>query len=211
MAVDAVKSTAITNLDATPYIPNSAGQGASGRLKSIDGFCAATATGLQSAGSVYKLCRIPTGAIIKSVNIATDKAPDVTASNVLSLDVGLVFSDSTIDGTQAALQALIPTTANTGGTVTLATYTAANKIFGNINPASATLALLPTDLVFNGIGSTYNFLGITQQPIWQTFGFTDGRGSPADPNGFFDLYVYVKTAATTGQACNIYGRVAYVY
>jgi hypothetical protein len=84
-------------------------------------------------------------------------------------------------------------------------------MFGHVNPSSASAALGPTDEVFNGIGTTYNFKGITQQPLYNTFGFTDGRGSPADPNGYFDLFVYVNTPATTGQACNIYGRVSYIY
>lgn len=211
MAKDAVLSASITNRDANPFIMNSAGQGAAGNMKTVDDFCAATAAGLQTAGSYYKLCRIPTGAILKSVTLATDKAPDITASPVLSLDLNLIFSDSTTDGTQAALQNLIPTTANTGGTVSIATYTNANKIFGHVNPSSASAAVGPTDEIFNGIGSTYNFSGLVGQPVWQTFGFTNGIGSPADPNGWFDLFVYVNTPATTGQACNIYGRVTYVY
>lgn len=210
MAADTVKSLAITNLDATPYTPNSAGQGAAGIRKTVDGFCAATSAGLQTVASTYRLCRIPTGAIIKSVMLATDKAPDVTTTVVLAIDLHLIFSDSTIDGTQSALQGLLPTTANTGGTVTVATYTAANKIFGTVKSTGPTVLLPANELVFNGIGTNYNFTGITQQPIWQTFGFTDGRGSPADPNGYFDLFAYVATAAVTGQACNIYGRVDYV-
>jgi hypothetical protein len=209
MAVDAVKSQSITNLDATPIVPNTAGQGATGRRVEVDDWVTTTATGLQSAGSSYRICRFPTGAVIKSVILATDKSPDVTATAVVSLDLNVIFSDSTKDGTPTNLQGLIPTTANTGGTVTLATYTNANKIFGHVNPGNTPALVGPTDYVFAGIGTTYNFLGITQQPLWQTFGFTDGRGSPADPGGYFDLLVYVATAATTGQACNLYARVAY--
>jgi hypothetical protein len=210
MAVDAVKSQSITNLDATPIVPNTAGQGATGRRVEVDDFVTTTATGLQSAGSSYRIVRIPTGAVIKSVTIATDKSADVTASTaVLALDVNLAFSDSTKDGTPANLQGLIPTTANTGGTTTLASYSSPNKIFGTVKAVVTPAVIGPTEYVFNGIGTTYNFLGLTQQPLWQTFGFTDGRGSPADPGGYFDLLVYVLTAATTGQACNLYARVAY--
>lgn len=209
MAKDAVLSQAITNADATPYVPNSAGQGAGARPVTVKDFVAATAAGLGTAGSYYKLCRIPTGAILESVQLATDKAPDAASAKTVAFDLNLIFSDSTIDGTQAALQGLIPTTANTGGTTTIASYTSPNKIFGTVIESSNTVAYGPNEVIFNGIGTTYNFLGLTQEPLWQTFGFTDGRGSPADPNGYFDLLVYVATAATTGQACNIYGKVTY--
>src|SRR5262249_5376526 len=135
--------------------------------------------------------------------------PDAASAKTVAFDLNLIFSDSTIDGTQANLQNLIPTTANTGGTTSIASYSSPNKIFGTVIETSNTAAYVSGNLLFNGIGTTYNFLGLTQQPLWQTFGFTDGRGSPADPNGYFDLLVYVSTAATTAQACNIYGRVEY--
>jgi hypothetical protein len=211
MAKDTVLSQSITNLDNTapPYLANSAGQGAAGRVIEVDDWVAATAAGLGTAGSYYKLVRVPTGAIIKSVEIATDKAPDSGASKLIAFDLNWIFSDSTIDGTQASLQGLIPTTGNTGATTTIATYSSPNKMYGQFLETSNTLAYGPTNLVFNGIGTTYNFLGLTQQPLWQTFGFVDGRGNPADPNGYFDLLLYVATAAGTAQACNIYAKVTY--
>lgn len=210
MAADTNKSLAITNLDTIPYIPNSAGQGAVGFSKTVDGICAATATGIGTLASTYKLCRIPTGAIIKSVTIATDVALD-TGTHALVMDLNLIFSDSTIDGTPANVQGLIPTTANTGATTTIAAYSSPNKIFGSINNTSASVAFSPTDVVFNGSRTNYPFAALTQDPVWQTFGFVDGRGNPADPNGYFDLMAYVSTAAGTGAAGNIYGRVTYVY
>ena len=213
MAQDAVKSQSITNFDTVPMVPNSAGQGAAGRFVTVDDWTAATATGLQSTGSYYKVVRIPTGAIVKSVILASDKAPETSTSVVVAFDMSLIFSDAAspiMDGTPSFLQGLIPTTANTGATTTIATYSSPNKIFGTAVPTSHTAGIAPIDEVFNGIGSTYNFSGITQQPLWQTFGFTDGRGNPADPGGYFDLLLYVATAAVTGQACNLYSRVSYV-
>lgn len=211
MAADAVKSLSITNLDAIPSIPNSRGQGAPGMLQYADGVCAATATGVGTLVSTYRLCRIPTGAIPKSVVFATDKALDSNASQVLAFDLNLVFSDSTLDGTPSNVQGLIPTTANTGATTTFAAYSSPNIIFGTVVNASHTAALGPTDVIFSGSRTNYPLINLTQQPLWQTFGFVDGRGNPVDPNGYFDLVAYVSTAAATGVAGNIYARVGYVY
>ena len=85
-------------------------------------------------------------------------------------------------------------------------------MFGSWTPFTAaahTTAVTSGNLVFNGIGSTYNFLGISMQPLWQTFGFTDGRGNPADPGGFFDILLYVSTGAATGVAGNLYCQLTY--
>jgi hypothetical protein len=208
MANDTVKSTSLTNLDATPFLASNAGQGASTVTGSVDDYCAATAAGLQSAGSYYKLVRVPTYALVKSVNIFTDAGPNLNGA--LALDLSWVFSDSTIDGTPAFLQNLIPTSANTGGTTTIASYSSPNKIYGTVKPTATAAVFGPTDEVFNGLGANYSFTGgIANLPLFQLFGFTDGRGNPADPGGMFDLLAYVATGATTGGACNIYARVSY--
>jgi len=209
MAADAAKSLSITGLDATPYTPQSAGQGAPDLIQVQDDVVAATAVGLQTAKSSYRLCRIPTNAKIKSVLVATDVALD-TGTHALVFDINLAFSDSTIDGTQASLQGLIPTTANTGATTTLAAYSSPNVIFGTVNNTSASVKFARTDVTFNGTLSTYSMAVITTQPIWQAFGFVDGRSNPMDPGGYFDLFLVNSTVAGTGAAGNIYGRVEYV-
>jgi hypothetical protein len=211
MANDTVKSASLTNLDASPLVISNAGQGAVGRPITVDDFCAATAAGLQSSGSYYKLVRIPSIALVKSVIIATDVSPNLSGT-ALAIDLNLIFSDSTIDGTPTFLQGLIPTSANTGGTTTIASYSSPNKIYGTVKPAAAaTAGVVPTDEIFNGLGTNYSFTGgFTNLPLFQLFGFTDGRGQPSDPDGYFDLLAYVATGATTGGACNIYSRVTYV-
>lgn len=212
---DTVKSGSLTNLDSSPYIANSAGKGAAGRRVGIEDFCTATAAGLQSSGSYYKLVRVPTYATVKSVVLATDKAPDLSTSPVTSFSVGWVFSDSTDDGTPVSLQGLIPTSANTGGTTTLASPSSPNAMYGLVTPTSHTAGMTPTEEVLNGLGANYALTGtgpgngFLNQPLWQIFGFTDGRGEPSDPGGYFDLYAYVATAAGTGQACNIVAIVQY--
>lgn len=209
MAADIGKSLSIQGLDATPYVPQSAGQGAVDMLNIQDDIVAATATGLGTAKSSYRLCRIPTDAVIKRVVLATDVALD-TGTHALTFDINLAFSDSTIDGTQPALQGLIPTTANNGAVTTLASYSSPNKMFGTINNTSASVAMARTDVTFNGTLATYSMAVLVTQPVWQAFGFVDGRGNPMDPGGYFDLYLVNSTVAGTGAAGNIYGLIEYV-
>ena len=210
MAQDTVKSLSITNLDSTPFIENNAGQGQVGRFITVDDYCTATAAGLQSSGSYYKLIRLPTFAIVKSVLLGSDAGPNLSGA-ALALDLNLIFSDSTIDGTPTFLQGLIPQNTNTGVTTTIASYSVPNKIYGTWKPSASASAIEPTEFIFNGVGSAYSFTGgFVNQPLFQLFGFTDGRGQPADPGGFFDLLAYVATGATTGGACNLYARVSYV-
>lgn len=208
MAADVGKSVAIQGLDATPYIPQTSGQGAPDIVQVQDDVVAATATGLGTAKSSYRLCRIPTGAHIKSVLLATDVALD-SGTHALVFDINIAFSDSTIDGTPANVQGLIPTTANTGATTTLATYSSPNIMFGTINNTSASVRLARTDVTFNGSNTNYPMTTLTLTPLWQLFGFVDGRGNPADPNGYFDLFLVNSTVAGTGAAGNIYGRIEY--
>lgn len=214
MAAEQIKSQSITNLDATPIVPNSASQGAPGRLNSVDDFCPAAATPLGSTKSIYRLLRFPTWAIPKSLFIATTVPLD-TGTHALAFDLNIVWSDSTKDGTPngllpAAGEATIPTTANDGvTTTTVASYSSPNKMFGTINNTSASVAYTSGELIANGSQTTYPVTTITQQPLWQTLGFVDGRGNPCDPGGYFDLLAYVSTAAGTGAAGNLYARLIY--
>lgn len=210
MAADTLKSQSLTNLDGTPFTPNSAGQGAAAKYAVVDDVCAATAVGVGTLASTYKLVRIPTGAIPKAVTIATDVALD-TGTHALVFDINLIFSDSTIDGTPTALQGLIPTTANTGATTTIASYSSPNIIFGTSNNTSASVALAPTNVILGGSRTNYPMVNLLQQPLWQTFGFVDGRGNPCDPGGYFDLMLYVSTIAGTGHLGNIWGKVDYSF
>lgn len=209
MAQDTVKSTSLTDLDAIPIANLNAGQGLGGRQVTVDDFCTATAAGLQSSGSYYKLVRVPTGALPKSVMLATDTGPNLNGA--LAIQLSWIFSDSTDDGTPVFYQGLIPVSANTGGTVSLATYTGVNAIYGFWKPTASASAIALTEFVTNGlVAATYTITGgFFNLPLWQIFGFTDGRGNPSDPGGYFDLLAYVATGATTGGACNIYAQVRY--
>lgn len=220
MPAEQVKSLSITNLDSVPRIPVTATQGAGARLTVTDDQAAATANGLQSTKSFYRLIRVPTGAIIKSFVVATDAGLD-SGSHALVMDFNIAWADVADTkycplafqlGTLglAATEAVIPTTANDGlTTTTIAAYSAPNKLFGSVTISSAGAAYGPTELLLNGVTATYTMFKITQQPLWQTFGFLDGRGNPVDPGGFFDIIAYVSTAAGTGVAGNIYAKLSY--
>lgn len=215
MAAEQIKSQSITNLDATPIVPNTASQGAAGRHAIVDDFVACAATPLQSTKSIYRILRIPTHAIPKSLYIMTTVALD-SGTHALVFDLNIAWSDSTKDGTPNGLlpasagEAVIPTTANDGSTTTtVAAYSAPNIMFGTINNGSASVAYTSGELISNGNQTNYPVSVITQQPLWQTLGFVDGRGNPQDPGGYFDLLAYISTAAGTGAAGKLYARMAY--
>lgn len=211
MAADTLKSTSITNLDASPVVANTRGSGAPAYSYLVDDTVAPTATGIGTLASTYRLCRIPVEAKVKSVKIAVSTGLDTNASAALVLDCNLAFSDSTTDGTPAALQGLIPTSANTGATTTVATYSSPNLIFGQTTPTQGKTTMVKTkvDYTLNGIGSNY-LIGFPQTELWSLFGFTNNYGVAMDPGGFFDLLLYVSTAAATGAAGTLYAEIGFV-
>lgn len=103
MTTEALKSTAITNLDASPPVAVQAGAGAPGFLRSVDGFVTISAS--MAAGSTYRLVRLPTAARVKRVTLES------AAQGAGKINLSVYYSDSTKDGTQVALQGIIvPTT-----------------------------------------------------------------------------------------------------
>lgn len=211
MAKDTVSSNSIQLLDTTnPSVMQTAGQGAVSPFYEVDDYCAATAAGLGTAGSIYRMVRFPTSIKVKSFVFYTDKALDTSATASLQFDFNIAFSDSTIDGTPVNLQGLVPTTANTGATTTFTTYSSPNKMFGSaVTQPSANAIWAPTEYLLKGVGSTYPIGNITQQPLWQTLGFVDGGGRACNPGGNFDMVAYVVTIAGTAQAGNAGCRVMY--
>lgn len=211
MAADANKSVSITALDLTsPFSALTTGEGAVGHLRVIDDVCAVTAAGIATVGSTYRLVRLPTYAKLKSFEIASDVAIDSNSTQALALDFNIVFSDSTIDGTPASLQGLIPTTARNGATTTFTSYSSPNKLFGTLTLSGNDAAIPLTNETYNGSHSTYNYMTLTQTPLWEIFGFTNSQGYPADPGGFFDIVAYVSVAAATGASGYLYSKVTYV-
>lgn len=193
-----------------PTVMRTQGLGAPSVNYELDDYAACTAAGIGSAGSYYRIVRVPTGVKWKSVVFGTDVAVDTSASASLQLDFTIAFSDSTIDGTPSTYQGLVPTTALGGATENITTHSAPNKIFGAaVTQPSANAQWAPTEYVLKGITSTFTIGLVTQQPLWQTFGFTAAAGQNQDPGGLWDLVAYVATAAGTGHAGNLWLRVQY--
>ena len=101
-----LKSAQITALDTfTPSLADiqNAGYGAPCRLQTVSGF--ATPIAGDAAGSTYQMVRVPTNCVVKHVWLAS------AAQGAGAVDIGVYYSDSTIDGTAAANQGLVvPTT-----------------------------------------------------------------------------------------------------
>jgi hypothetical protein len=184
MATEALKSVPITNLDSTPAIPNSSGQGGPGALRSVNGHVAAT-TGVTS-GSTYRLVRIPTNACVKHVLLTNAALSTSTAA-----DIDVAFSDSTTDGTPASLQGTIPQVSS-----------ADNKLFGAAVAMSA--AQKNQDQTFAGSFTTDH----QNIPLWQVLNTLGSLGWTSDPGGFFDILV--KTTATVTAGGDISIEVQYV-
>jgi hypothetical protein len=174
MAGHILTSPSITNLDASPIVANTVGEGAQGPVRNVSDFVSPV-TG-DDTTSTYRLCRIPTSAKVKSVKIFS------TIQTAGSGDIDVAFSDSTTDGTPAALQ---------GGVVQI-TGPVDNKLFGAAQ--SLVLAGVNTDFTFKG-----TFLPAHQNlPLWKVLVALGATQFTADPGGFFDIFVKITTAVTTG-------------
>lgn len=213
MAVENIKSAAITNLDATPVVANEAGAGAKAYLYHVDGWCSVAAANIVTATSTYKLARIPVWAKLKSVVVWSDAVLDSNSTQTLAIDWNLIFSDSVRDGTPASKQGLLPTTVGTpdgvtaGTTTTVASYTTPNILLGRTTFSGNNVKIARTQLINNG--TNYLTDKILQTPLWQVFGFQNGQGKLDSPGGFFDVMAYVVTGSATGAAGKLYAEVQY--
>lgn len=155
MAVVNLKSASITNLDATPVVPNSTGEGAPGYIKNASDFV--TVGAADSATSTYRVARLPTNAKLKALKLFADAILDSNGSPTLTYGVGAAYSDSTVDGTASSLQ----------GTLISATAFRATAAFGATGNISAD--------VLTAYGAAKR-----NQPLWQGLGLTSDPGGFID-------------------------------
>lgn len=175
MTTEALKSTPITNADASPVVNNSSGQGAPGMLRSVNGHVACTA-GVTST-STYRLCRIPTNACVKQV-LLTNAAIGGSAA----VDIDIAHSDSTTDGTPASLQGNIPQV----------TGPADNKLFGSA--VSVVSAQKNQDQTFANTFTTDH----QNIPLWNVLTSLGVTTFSADPGGYFDILLKATATLTSG-------------
>jgi len=226
------KSAVITDHDSTPKKASTAGEGAFGFLRQVEDIVAVTATDLVSTitsrnGSTFRMCRFPTQAKLKKVELASDDSLDSNATASVAFEIGVAFSDSLTDGTKKDYAGLLPSSTLTG--VVPVAYDSAtfNAMFGTLTNADApTTDKMPRiDVTFGallgappGTGGSNQYaltagtytLAASMAPLWQFFGYVDGRGNPQDPGGYFDIFLRNSVVAATGHAANIYGKVQYV-
>jgi hypothetical protein len=150
MAVEALKSTSITNLDASPVVPNTAGEGAGAPQLVQSEYV--TVSALASATSTYRMIRVATTVKLKELILESE------AMGAGAINISVYYSDSTTDGTAVANQGVIvPTTGN-------------QFFASDINLASAQNNVQ----VMNESGN--NGLANRNLPFWQALGLTADPG-----------------------------------
>lgn len=152
MGTSALKSTPITNLDATPVVPQTTGEGGPGYCRSNFGFV--TAVAADAAGSTYQLVRVPSNAKVQSLLFTSE------AQGAGAVQLGLYYSTSKVDGTAVA---------NQGAVIDA-------KFFAD--QFSIAAAVGPVEKVWATGGS--NTLDKRNQPLWQAAGLSADPGGYFD-------------------------------
>ena len=152
MALDHVKSTFITNLDASPSVQNTAGEGGPAPLKLVDGW----ATGVASSNidSTYQFVRIPSNAKVKQLVFETE------SQTVGVGDLGLYYAT---DGEGKQPTALL----------------AAAAIDRDFFASLYSLVSVTTPVDVTNESTTYT-VDKRAQPIWQAVGLTSDPGGYFD-------------------------------
>lgn len=202
-----IKTTTITNLDATPQLYATAGEGAPGGRKCLTDSLAPSSAVAQ--WSTYRLARFPTNAKVKRVWTYLSGI-DTNATATATFDFNVAFSDDANDGTQVALQATIPSNKhdgtslafvlNTGYSASYANSGTGNKLFGNVAGSNAG-ATQHTEITFKNTTAAQGYFPAQRDDnLWNYLGFVNAQGTAADPGGFFDIFVVVAAAVATAAA-----------
>lgn len=173
MGVSTLKSTAITNLDATVLTPNTSGEGGPGIVRQLDGYI--TTVAADAATTTYRLVRLPSNAKVKAVHFTS------AAQGAGKVQLSAYYSDSTTDGTAVANQGLIVPT---------------NGAAFFSDDIDCTSAVLRSDKTFANQAAAGKYAPLnSQKSLW------DALGVATDPGGFIDIVAVVHTTdITTGAA-----------
>ncbi len=152
-----LKSGVITNLDASPMVVNSAGQGGATRLHVID---SAVTVVTAAVSSTYQLVRLRSNAVVKHLYIKLD----ATAVE-FDADIGCYYSTAVGDGTLPTYASLAPPTQVNG--------TTGSQLFG-------AAVVLDADVTFVDHAAGLSAATLDKE-LWSACGLT------TDPGGFFDI------------------------
>lgn len=147
-----LKTAQITNLDASPAVYNTAGNGAPTNVKVVDGYV--TAAAADGAGTKYLMNRIPSHAVVKTMAIASE------AQGAGKVNVGVYYADDA--------RYLAGGSANSGVAID-------DDFFATDVDLAAKVQ--PTDITFES--GTYTF-DKWSQPLWQAVGLTSDPGGMFD-------------------------------
>jgi|KBSMisStaDraftv2_1062788.scaffolds.fasta_scaffold481880_2 hypothetical protein len=152
MAVDHVKSTPITNLDANPVVPNTAGEGGPAPLVSVSsGDVVGVAA--SSVNATYQFVRVPSNCKIKQILFDTE------TQAAGAIDIGLYYATDGEGGKPTALLA-------------------AAAIDQDFFASAVTITAVAITDVTNESG-TYTPLK-RNQPLWQAVGLSSDPGGYFD-------------------------------
>lgn len=152
MAVDHVKSSFITNLDASPVVQNTAGEGGPAPVKTAEGFATVIASG--SAGATYQLLRVPSNCKLKSLSFES------AAQGAGAFSLGLYYATNGEGGQPTALL--------------LANAISSTLFASQINCASAVA-------ITDEINQAGTFpMSKRVQPLWQAAGLASDPGGYFD-------------------------------
>lgn len=203
----------------TPFSQLDAGAGRAARLKVVEDVLSLPTTFFSATANWGRLCRIPSNAKIKRVEVATDVAIDAHATaSTAAFKIGMVFSNSTNDGTPSSYQNLQPTTVGIGGgTTTPGTTVAingsnANFLFGTVTAPAVSAAIPLTDVTLKGVGATYGTaLQITEQALVGLFNFRNAQKQVIPNLGYMDFLILSSAVYATvpGAAANLFLRCTY--
>lgn len=146
MSVENLKSTSVTNLDATPVSQNTAGEGGPALGFTVNDY--ATVSANASVTSTYQLCRVPSNCKVKNIWLESE------AQAAGTFDIGLYYSSGA--DMPASIKGLVVPSCQT--------------LFGSAIDCSSAQR---TDVTNE---STNFNLAKRNQPLWQAAGLTSDPG-----------------------------------
>jgi len=152
MGVVTVKSTVVTNQDASPRVAQQAGVGGAYRVREIDSIVAAAAT--DSSTSKYLFFRVPSNIRVKDLWLES-----AALGGSCAIDIGVYYADRAED----CAVGIVP-----GTVITAAFFASAVAVASAVTPTNVT----------NESG-TYT-TALRNQPLWQALGLASDPGGKFD-------------------------------